>query len=73
MCDLLDLLGRLFVAEVNANMMCELGSGGVFPVCFSDFLFLCFLNHEYGDFLILIIITSDCLSSLTICILHIGL
>jgi tyrosine-specific transport protein len=37
----------LLVAEVNVNMMCELGSGGVSLVCFSDFLFLYFLNHEY--------------------------
>jgi hypothetical protein len=51
MCDLLDLhvqVGTgLLVAEVNVNMMCELGSGGVSLVCFSDFLFLYFLNHEY--------------------------
>jgi hypothetical protein len=32
-----------------------------------------FLNHDYGDFSILIIITSDHVSSLTICILCIVL
>jgi hypothetical protein len=32
----------LLVAEVNVNTMCELGSGGVSLVCFSDFLFLSF-------------------------------
>jgi hypothetical protein len=63
----------LLVAEVNVNTMCELGSGGVSLVCFSDFLFLSFPNHDYGDFSIVIIITSDHVSSLTICVLCIVL
>jgi len=63
----------LLVAEVNVNTMCELGSGGVSLVCFSDFLFLSFPNHDCGDFSIVFIITSDHISSLTICVLCIVL